>query len=734
MKANCMQPSDNNLEILAPAGNMESLKCAVNNGADAVYLGLKKFNARAKAGNFSTEELREAVEYCRFFGVKVYVTFNTIYKKNEYDEVIECIKQCSDIGVNAFILHDFALISRIKSTMPDIVLHLSTQAGVHNLDGALAAEKLGFTRVILSRETLISDIEKIRKNTSLEIEAFVQGALCVSFSGNCYFSSLVSGYSGNRGKCMQLCRKKYSFKNKKAYWLSPKDVCMRDEMQKLIAAGVSSFKIEGRMRRPEYVGEAVNCYKSALENKKYDLNRLKKMYNRGDYTQVYVKNDLEDVIYPYTQNHIGKAVGTVKSLKGRYALLSCPLSKGDGIKFMRGNMEIGSASVSSDGVKTGFTGKVLPGDEVRITTDKKLCDEVLSKKRLLDFDLAAKVDNGKIELSLTCGNVCETIVKDGIEPAKNNPLTEKDVIIAFTKTDDKGFRLRNADISINQSVFLAKSQLNELRRQALGRLRQKIIALNAPQKNKARFENVFENLNYFVSPEKCVIAAFDNADTANKCAELYDYVAFSPSVWNADVTKQLKSLKKPYLLVLPNVIRGKDAELIQGVLNGGAVENVIVNNISGITTCKDKKILFGPLMNMITDEIKCSKILSIESKNVNPENFVYVFGRFPLMTFCHCPFKTYAGKCLNCKNPPSESLIDEYGHSFTLQSYRLHYCYCRLLSDNPVNLVGSPVRTQRFFVDLIGFNAEKCYNILESVQSGQKLPGGTLAFYNKSLE
>ena len=113
---------------------------------------------------------------------------------------------------------------------------------------------------------------------------------------------------------------------------------------------------------------------------------------------------------------------------------------------------------------------------------------------------------------------------------------------------------------------------------------------------------------------------------------------------------------------------------------------------------------------------------------------MYVFGRFPLMTFCHCPFKTYAGKCLNCKNPPSESLIDEYGHSFTLQSYRLHYCYCRLLSDNPVNLVGSPVRTQRFFVDLIGFNAEKCYNILESVQSGQKLPGGTLAFYNKSLE
>ena len=276
MKANCMQLSDKKTEVLAPAGNFESLKCAVMNGADAVYLGLTRFNARAKAGNFTTEELKKAVEFCRFFGVKVYVTFNTIYKQSEYDDVITCMKECRDIGVNAFILQDFSLISRIKSTMPDIVLHLSTQAAVHNLEGALAAEKLGFTRVILSREALLGDIEKIHKNTSLEIEAFVQGALCVSFSGNCYFSSLVSGFSGNRGKCMQLCRKQYVFNGKKAYWLSPKDVCMKNKVDQLIKAGVCSFKIEGRMRRPEYVGEAVNCYKTILSGEKYDISRLKR--------------------------------------------------------------------------------------------------------------------------------------------------------------------------------------------------------------------------------------------------------------------------------------------------------------------------------------------------------------------------------------------------------------------------------------------------------------------------
>jgi len=196
------------VEVLAPAGNFEALKCAVNNGADAVYLGLKQYNARAKAGNFTYEELTEAVRYAHFYGVRIYMTFNVLYKPTEYDGVIEAIRKCKEIGVDAFILQDFAFISALISTMPDIVIHLSTQAGIHNLEGALIAQRLGATRIILSRETLLEDIIKISNNTNLEIECFVQGALCISFSGNCYFSSIVSGYSGNRGKCLQLCRKK----------------------------------------------------------------------------------------------------------------------------------------------------------------------------------------------------------------------------------------------------------------------------------------------------------------------------------------------------------------------------------------------------------------------------------------------------------------------------------------------------------------------------------------------
>ena len=730
-----MPHSDKKLEILAPAGNFQSLQRAVMCGADAVYLGLNKFNARAKAGNFSVEELSAAVAFCRLFGVKVYVTFNTLYKAGEYDDVLACIKQCHNCGVNAIILQDFALVSRIKSTMPDIVLHLSTQAGVHNLEGALAAERLGFTRVILSREALLSDIKRIKENTSLEIEAFVQGALCVSFSGNCYFSSLVSGYSGNRGKCMQLCRKRYSFKNKQAYWLSPKDVCMKNDIQALIDAGVTSFKIEGRMRRPEYVGEAVNCYKSAITGEKYDITRLKRMFNRGDYTSIYIDNDSEDVIYPYSQNHIGIPFGIVKNVSGKNAVVSRPLSKGDGIKFLRNKEETGSASISASGTKTGFAGNVRSGDEVRLTTDKALCEQIAAQKRYVPFDLTVETKENRAYFTLTSKNASVKIHSDVLQNALSSPLSENDIVACFSKTEDTGLKLNRSAINITQNLFFPKSQLNGLRRSACDELTDEIIKINVPKPNEKPFENVFENLDCFESSYKCIIAAFDDVTVANNMADLYDFAAFSPKNWRDDVLTQLSALNKPFLLVIPNIIRGLDHELVKRVLQSDIVQNVIINNISGTELCKNKKILFGPMMNMLTDEIKCAKILSVEGKNVSPDNFVYVYGMFPLMTFCHCPFRSYnGGKCLKCKTPPSGNLRDEYGNSFTLQSYRLHYCYCRLLNDNPINLTGTDIKTQRKFVDLVGIDEEKCYNILEAVRNGQKLPGGTLAFYNKKLE
>ena len=206
---------NNGIEVLAPAGNFDSLRAAVINGADAVYLGASAFSARAKAGNFSYEQLCDAVRYCHLFSVKVYLAVNTVIKPNEYDEALKTVNDAILAKVDAIIVQDLAFLSLLHSTMPHIVVHLSTQAGLHNTAGAIVAEKLGAKRVILSRETRLNDIREIHKTTNLEIEYFVHGALCVAFSGNCYFSSLATGLSGNRGKCLQFCRKKYSCKIQK---------------------------------------------------------------------------------------------------------------------------------------------------------------------------------------------------------------------------------------------------------------------------------------------------------------------------------------------------------------------------------------------------------------------------------------------------------------------------------------------------------------------------------------
>ena len=644
-------------EILAPAGSPEALRCAVFNGADAVYLGMRRFSARAKAGNFSRDELKQAVEFSHFFGVKVYVTFNTVYKETEYPYVLEDMQFCASIGVDALILQDFTMISRIRGIMPDIVLHLSTQAGVHNADGAATAKRLGFDRVILSREAMLEDIYKIRDTVDIELEMFVQGALCVSFSGNCYFSSLVSGYSGNRGKCMQLCRKPYTYHSKTAYWLSPKDICLADHVKQLIDAGVCSFKIEGRMRRPEYAGEAVKCYKSAVLGERYDLSRMKRIYNRGDYTDLYLLNAKNNVIYSAFPGHIGDKIGKVRAVAGDKAVLPTALHKGDGVKFVRDNIETGSALLSQSSDKTTFSGKVRPGDQVRLTTDCELNREIISVKRYVNFRLIA------------CEKLRESILKD--------------------------------------------------------------YCIN---KNKSTAHNVLSEISYFMSPENCVVFRTDNVDIANRCSNLYDYVAFFPRTWNDATIDQLKLLKKPFLLEIPTIIRGDDRKLVEKTVNEAFVENVIVNNLGAIRLCKDKNILLGPMLNIINTIKDASVILSVEGRNTDKQNFVYYYGNFPIMTFCHCPKKTFYAQCGNCEGCYNDYIHDQHNNRFKLYSYKIAHCYCRLLNCIPVNLTGIDVKTDKKFVDLVGYDAEMCYNILEKINKGEKLPGGTLAFYNKNLE
>ena len=343
------------LEVLAPVGNISSLKVAIYAGADAVYLGLDLFNARIKADNFNKDNLAYWVNYCHLFGVKVYLTFNTNIKQSERNVFAEYVEISAKAGVDAFIVTDLGCLDILKQY--DVPLHGSTQIGVHNLAGAKVLEDLGFTRVVLARETLSCDIAEIRNNTKLEIEHFVHGALCVSFSGACLMSSMMSGDSGNRGRCNQPCRLKYSsdFSSKESYLLSPNDQCLIDKVGELAKLGVDSLKIEGRLKQPHYVGEAVAQYRKAVDNilkgnsGKIDYDSLKSAYNRGNFTLGYNYEGSKDIIYDKINGNIGLEVGKIVSVSNGSAILELTreLNKGDGVKIIRDGEELGGLSITN---------------------------------------------------------------------------------------------------------------------------------------------------------------------------------------------------------------------------------------------------------------------------------------------------------------------------------------------------------------------------------------------------
>ncbi|MBP5593400.1 MAG: U32 family peptidase [Clostridia bacterium] len=383
------QRSDNNFELLSPAGDFDSLKAAVVCGANAVYLGLGDYNARSKAKNFSLEELRLALIYCHERNVKVYLTMNTLLKDDEINKALKLAVNAIDEGIDGIILQDLGLLKALQNVRPDFSYHASTQLGVHNAPGIKAAEKMGFKRVVLSRETLSEDIEEMNKTSKVEKEFFIHGAHCVSFSGNCYFSSLVSGYSGNRGKCLQLCRKKYTLsgegKTKKGYMLSTKDICLVKDLKKVKSLGILSGKIEGRLRSKEYAGITAQTYSKALKGvlNASDLDKLKVVFNRGDYSSAYLNSSQPYLIYDEIQSNIGLKIGRVVSYRKDLAFFSLSSSfnvrSGDGVKLIKDGRELcGGFVILPNKIKMDRICNVT-GALIYLTKSKDLSEEIEEK-------------------------------------------------------------------------------------------------------------------------------------------------------------------------------------------------------------------------------------------------------------------------------------------------------------------------------------------------------------------
>lgn len=481
-------------ELLAPAGEFESLRAAVLNGADAVYVGGKSFSARQFAGNFNDDEMAQAVRFCHAYNVKIFVTINTLMNNSEIKDAVNYAAFLYSIGVDAVIVQDIGFLKTLREQIPDFEVHGSTQMTVHNLEGVNLLYEMGVKRIVLSRELSLKEIKYIKENTKAEIEVFVHGALCISFSGQCLFSSMIGGRSGNRGKCAQPCRMQYRINDKgeKAYFLSPKDMAALDFLQEIVNIGVDSLKIEGRMKKPEYVATVISSYRRALDGKTSpeDFEKVAQAFNRGGFTSGYfLGKQGNEMMSTSRPKNWGTYLGTVVSVKGKFASvkLEKPLNIGDGVELF--NREKGapvsSIRVRGNNVEAAKAGEIAeiylegarPKDVVHKSFDIKLvreAEESFKGKNILKSPLKASfraVKGSRITLTLSTpsGKYIE-VFGDEPEIAVKTPTTEEKVRESLSKTGDTPFYFEIINIEMDKDIAVPASKINSLRREGIERL------------------------------------------------------------------------------------------------------------------------------------------------------------------------------------------------------------------------------------------------------------------------
>ncbi|MEF9991246.1 MAG: DUF3656 domain-containing protein [Peptostreptococcaceae bacterium] len=513
-----------NTELLAPVGSFDALKAAVQNGANAVYLGGKEFSARASANNFDREELKEAVRYAHIRNVKVFVTANTLIKQNEIEDFLAYIKYLYDIDIDAVILQDIGMAKLIRNLLPDFELHASTQMVAHSLEDTLYLQNLGFNRVVLARELNVDEIEHICKNTNVDIEIFVHGALCVCYSGQCLMSSMIGNRSGNRGRCAQPCRQRYELidinsgqviSTEGDYLLSPRDLNTIEEIDRIIDAGVHSLKIEGRMKRPEYVATVINSYRETIDNytnknrvnvSNDTINNLYTIFNRK-FTKGYLLGEVgEDIMNSNRPNNVGLYIGKVvdynRKAKRLKIMLENTLKKGDGInlgggtigRIIKANNQISDRGEARELIELDFIGEAKRGQIVYKTSDSDLLNTVKKTFEEEIENIKIPID-AKIELKLGkapiltfndgYGNNVSVSVDKTIEEAMKVALGEEKVIAQISKLGNTAYILNNIETDIDENISLPISVLNQLRREAIDKLsEERVVIKGRSHKNK----------------------------------------------------------------------------------------------------------------------------------------------------------------------------------------------------------------------------------------------------------
>ena len=713
------------IELLAPVGSMEALGAAVMNGADAVYLGGKLFNARQYASNFSNEELIEAVSYAHLREVRVYVTVNILLDDTEVGEALDYTRFLHEIGVDAVIVQDIGFAAIVREILPGLELHASTQMAINNLQGAKHLEKLGFKRAVLAREVDAEEIKYIAQNSKLELEVFVHGALCYSYSGQCLMSSLIGGRSGNRGTCAQPCRMAYTIvdeKNSKlsnwdkSHFLSTRDLNTLEQVENLISLGIKSFKIEGRMKRAEYVATVTGLYRKAIDSGSIaitadDNEDIIQIFNReftkgmtfGDFGKSFVSIERPD--------NRGLRIGTVEESgrKGTSILFYKRVAKGDGLEWI-------SVGGETDGLKSPreieagerlllqrvFDAK--SGSIVNRTSSTELFEkekrtyENVDKKNPVQFLVTIKIESEPILNAECMGIKVEVVGENKVQNALNAALTKAKVEEQLSKLGDTIFFMDHIEINLDDNAFLPAKDLNELRRRAVVELEARLL--------KRWCKSDSEVPDFVIKKSKALslikssipatklsikVSTQDQLDQLDLGKVHRIYLGFYTSL-EENLIKLKKFVPEVYLWT-DKILYERDFKRLGALIenNYSWIDGISASNLGTVEyfTGYGKKI-HGDIGLNAFNSYSCSYLekLGIESITLSPElnlrqmgsltrklggkKEAVVYGFLPSMIARNCPMAIVKGckddkSCKNCRYAHGFKLEDRLGKLFPME-------------------------------------------------------------------
>ena len=620
------------VEILAPAGSYESLVGAINGGCDAVYLGGSKFGARAFANNLDEETMLRAIDYVHLFDKKIYLTINTLLHNEEIEEeLFSYLEKYYMQGLDAVIVQDVGVLSFVHRNFPKLPIHASTQMTFQSEKGGKLLQNYGATRFVTARELSLKEIKQIRQYTNMEIETFVHGALCYCYSGQCFLSSMIGERSGNRGRCAQPCRVPYDVMDLSGrkiktppYVLSPKDMCTLDKIPELVDAGIDSFKIEGRMKKPAYAAytaflyrkyvdlylEYGESYEAYLQKHKRELEqdyiKLMDLYNRGGFSEGYFhEHNGPKIMSMVRPNHWGVKVGEIENVqKNRVGIkLEQDLYAQDVLEIRR---EDGNAlyeyTVKDDiSKKKGYTEtnvkpgmKIAKGMGVFRTRRNALLNEITKnileqpKKRKVDFYFSG-VAGSPMELTCVVGDISITVTGEIVEEAKSQPMEESKIAKQLNKLNATNFQLDNCSIYLNGNIFIPVGQINELRRKAILALEEAIVEEYKRERPVKKESTCMEEKKKHTTGVVVSVSSMEQAEAVEKFSEIAEIYLDMGVLTEEEIFEILEFAKKKVYLIFPAILRRKDYKQYEKALSVACKEQKASNSLGNLLLHKKVK-------------------------------------------------------------------------------------------------------------------------------------------------